>query len=328
LNELFPNDKEFADQNIWHKFHSIVFGFKNTQGKLRTFESTLIKNHQAKTIEQNDPAAELIDKLKAALKKATEENNSAAVAKLTPLVGMGKAMYNIDNNQHLNVMTLDGTVGQLKIRHKSMIALNREIKALEALGIDPLSVDNGRCFVMSKVGRGSDTSFPVTVYESVETDSQGRKIKVEFVHKLTPDLIARVKADATNLYNVANVITVDEVKQIVDSVDLMTGKSPACDLIFDARWKAEREAKQPGRSASAPVARSRATEETPAQEPSNDYAPPAAPQSPLKALETNVAKETKRALETPAAKPTIDLMEVSENDFFGSIGLDLNSLKG
>lgn len=232
--------------STWHKFHAVIFGYKNTEGKHRSFESPLVKNNKTKMIEVPCAATERVNELKAKLEEARVTGNAAIQPRLNALVGL-KGVYNIDNNHHMNVVLLDGTIGELKLRHKAFLALKVEIDKLRVgspddVGFDPLSFQNGRFFTVTRSTAGRETTFNVSVYkEKVEVAGMGR-LEKPLVHILTPEVLARLETDGFRLDDVCMKVTSDECAQIVAESDLMSGKSPACDRFFDQRWKARREA--------------------------------------------------------------------------------------
>lgn len=240
----------------WHKFHAAIFGYKNTEGKFRTFESPLVKKN--KVVEVPCAATDMITTLKAKLEEARATGNAAVQPKLNALVGL-KGVYNIDNNQHLNVVLLDGSIGELKLRYKAFLALKAEVDKLRAgsqdeLGFDPLSFNNGRFFVMTRNSAGRDTVFNVSVYkEKVEVAGYG-KLEKPLVHSITPELLARLEVEGFNLNEIYPKVTAEECAQIVAEADLMSGKSPAVNRIFDDRWNAKRNANKPAETTTAQVA--------------------------------------------------------------------------
>jgi hypothetical protein len=230
-----------ADKGVWSRYHAVHFGYKNMEGKFRIFESPLVKNNKTKMIEVPDAALERLTSLKAKLEEARATGNGPLMAKLNVLVGL-KGVYNVDSNHHMNVILLDGSIGELKIRYKAKLALDVEIKKLQDKGVDPLSLDDGRFFVFSRNTAGKDTTFNVSVYkETVEIPGMG-KLERDVVHKITPEILARLETEAFDLDNIFNKPTSEEVAQIVAESDLLSGKSPACNRIFDDRWKANRKA--------------------------------------------------------------------------------------
>ena len=330
LFRILPAFSSFTDRgDDWKVFHSAIYGYKNSEGKHRPFESTLkIKTNREtkeKTVEVPDAAIDRINDLKAKLEIAKKSGNQAAVAALNVLVGP-KAIYNIDKNMHMNVMDQQGNFGVLKIRYKAFLALEAEIKRLKALGIDALSLDDGRYLAFTRTGTGPQTIFGVTVARDAKDN--------QIVSALTEEQKAALEDNIVDLFSIYPKITPDEVAQIVAESDLKTGKSPACDRIFDARWKAARNTKaqeaeldEPSPdeemgsedggvappvqavAAKAPVITPKTT--APAQSPAP--AKPATTPTTAKPLTTPV---------TAKAPPTMDLESLSTDEFFAQLGVE------
>jgi hypothetical protein len=246
---IIPPRGNLKESGRWSQYYSVIWGFKNTQGKLRPFASPFERNED-KTTKVPCAASDFINNLKARLEKAKEEGNQQAVASLTALcawdpVAKKPGNYSIDSNHHLNVVDLNGNVGKLKLRHKHKQKLDVEIDKLRAAGIDPLSPDDGRFFTFSKSGKNFDTDVKVTVYkQKVQAMVDGEMAEVEKTvsHKIDAALANKIKEDAFDLEKLFTFVTAEECKAIVDNVAIGTGISLACDDIFDARWKAQREA--------------------------------------------------------------------------------------
>lgn len=221
----------------WIKYHATVWGYKNTEGKPRVFESPEVKRDGV--VEVACPATNRINELKEKLEKFKAEGNQAMVAELTKLIGFG-GVYNVDKNYHMNVILLDGSIGELKIRHKAKQDLDREIEKLRNDGVSPISEDDGRFFVFTRTGSGNQTGFNVSTYTQKVTLPNGKTAHEEVVHKITPEMWNRLNNEAFDLNNLFPKLTPQEVEQIVRESDLRTGKSGACDRFFDDRWKAEK----------------------------------------------------------------------------------------
>ena len=308
---LPPPQGPLRDAGIWSKYCAVHFGFKNTEGKIRPFESPLVRKN--KVVEVPDAALDRLNDLKAKLEEARKSGNGPLMSKLNTLVGL-KGVYSVDNNHHMNVIGLDGKIGVLKLRYKAKLALDAEIKKLEAKGVSPISFDDGRFFVFSRSNMGTDTTFNVSVYkEQIDVPGVG-KVERDVVHKLTPEILARLETDGVDLNNIAPKVTAEEVAQIVAESDLMTGKSPAIDRILDARWKKNRDAK----------AASAQTANTPATAPVAVAATPVvAATTPAAAVSATVIPQAQTAPKAApvvvAVAPTTPVEELSDADFFAQI---------
>lgn len=242
---IVPALGDLAADGVWSKYYKIHYGYRNTKGHMRVFQSSEVKNNKTKMIEIPDKALERIQKLKAELEKAKEAKNAPMIERLMKLVGGQKAMYNMDSHHYMNAIDTQGNIGILKIRHKAKQALDLAIKKLRDAGINPISVENGRYFVFSRTGKGLDTTFQVTVAkESMDVPGIG-KVERDIIHKLTNEVILRLEREAAvsikeknkkgGLDSLFFAPTADQVDQIVSQSDILTGKSPAVDLIFDTK---------------------------------------------------------------------------------------------
>lgn len=318
----------------WHKFHSVIFGYKNMEGKYRIFESPQVKNNKTKMIEVPCAATDRINDLKAKLEEARVTGNEAVMKKLNALVGL-KSVYSINNNQHLNVMLLDGRIGELQLRYKAFLNLKVEIDKLRAgstdeAAFDPLSFINGRFFTMTRNTLGRDTTFPVNVYEeTVEIPGHG-KMKKPLVHVMTPEIFQRLEVEGWDLDKIHLQVTSEECAQIVAESDLMTGKSPACNRIFDDRWKAEREARKATQQVSEELEHQEPEPEDTlvshveavlAQTPDTIAASEQAAANTLARIPTVAGPTAQaRAAQAPATQAAV-IEELSDADFFAQIGV-------
>lgn len=320
---LFPPMFDLEDKGVWTRFYKVHFGYKNSEGKLRTFLSTLKIDKDTKQVVIPDAASALIESYTGQRDEAKKAGNLQLAARFDKLIGM-KGVYNMDKNWHINVHDLNGNVGNLKIRHRCMLKLEDLLGKLEAKGIDPFSPANGRYFTFRRVGTGPDTSFEVGVY-APEVEFHGRMIPDEKVRTISSELESKANRELTNLDKLFQSISPEEIKMIVDSADLITGKSVACDEIFDKRWKAEREAKKsvPAHSAASVETPSTVTtspdEEEPSDEPQMTYTPPKTAHT---AANAPIAQEAKAAVEAPkATATTASFEEMDDASFFAAVGL-------
>ena len=244
---ILPPLSELADSNPtlaslaamdgadrWSAFHRIHFGYKNSEGKLRTFVSPEVKNNKSGMIEVSDAAKERLNTLNAKLEEAKKSGNKAIEEQLSSLVGFG-GLYNLDSHHYMNVVDQQGNVGLLKIRHKAKLALDTLLKQLHADGIDPLSKDDGRFIVFTRSGTNRDTAFSVRVLkEKVKVEGHGTMEK-DVVSRLEDSLLSRLSTEATGLNRVAKILTAEEVKRVVETSNLMTGISPYLDELFSSK---------------------------------------------------------------------------------------------
>jgi hypothetical protein len=301
---ILPPLGELADQGRWSVFHSVHYGYKSSDGKQKPFLTCEVKNRKTSMIEVADAAKDRITTLKAKLEDAKKAGNKAVVDKLDPLVG-ATGMYNLDNNHYMNVVDAQGNIGILKIRHKAKLALEAEIKKLNSEGVDPLSVENGRFFVFTRTGMGRDTTFGVKVLKEKLTVAGVGVVERDVVHALDEETINRLSTEAGELGKIFKSLTAEEVKQIVDGSDLMTGVSPVLDKLF-------------GKS-SATQTDDTAAAAAEAEEAELLQAPTPAP-APQAAASTQAAAPAKAAPKvTPAKTQAASITEMSNDDFIAAL---------
>ena len=188
---ILPPMGDLREDGRWSSFYSIHYGYKNSAGEMRTFQSPQIKNRKTKMIEVPDAALDRINQLKGKLDAAKAAGDTSLVTKLLELVGGKKSRYNLDSNHYMNVIDLQGNIGILKIRHRAKLALDALIKQLRDQGIEPLSPEAGRFFTFSRSGMGMDTIYQVSVYkEKLNVEGVGN-VERDVVHAITTDLAKR-----------------------------------------------------------------------------------------------------------------------------------------
>src|ERR1700676_1574495 len=70
---VLPPMGECAEEGIWSKFQSVHYGYKNSKGESRAFQSPLVRNGKTKMVEVPDAALERIQQLTAKLDERSEE---------------------------------------------------------------------------------------------------------------------------------------------------------------------------------------------------------------------------------------------------------------
>jgi hypothetical protein len=194
----------------WAKYYAIHFGYRDTKGNLRPFQSCEVVNRNTKMVEVADPAVERIKKIKMAQDKAKLEGNEEVVKKL----GEQLKIFNVKKAYYMNVMDLQGKIGVISIPYKMKEALDAEIKALNTKGINPISANDGRFFVFTRTGFGANTTHKVAVYKEQVT-MNGMEVEIEKKHALTADVGSRIQSEGADLGDLYIAPTPDEIAQIV-----------------------------------------------------------------------------------------------------------------
>jgi hypothetical protein len=224
---ILPPLGNLAQAGHWSKYWSIHWGYKDTKGKNRPFQSPEIKNHNTKMIEVVDAAKVRVDAMSARrdqlsreLKAAVDSRNVAETKRLNDELNQLKELlkqYRLEKRYFLNAMTLDGKIGLLKIPHKAKVALDEEIKKLRSKGVNPLGINDGRFFVFSNVGMGTDTTYSVRVYEETIDVAGIGQVKKEMAHSLSNDVLTRLSTEAFELDKVYVKPSAAQVQSMVDN---------------------------------------------------------------------------------------------------------------
>jgi hypothetical protein len=197
---IIPPMGNLADSGKWSMFYSVHFGYKNSRGKMRVFQSPLVKNRKTKMVEQPDAALERIEKIKSELSAARAAGNKSLAAKLETLAGGQKSLYNLDSNHYVVAVDLQGNVGVLRLRHRAKMALDATIKRLMDSGVNPLDVENGRYFRFIRSGSGLDTTFQVEVLkEKINVEGLGT-VERDVVHSLTQEIVSKLMDKEGKVY--------------------------------------------------------------------------------------------------------------------------------
>lgn len=234
---ILPPMGDLAEKGVWRKYYSVVWGYKDTSGKNRPFQDCRVKNYKTQMVEVESDAYLKSQELRAEndeLRKQIKEMAKSGQEVTPAMFERAKELkeltmkYNIENKHHMNVMSIDGKIGLLKLGSRGMNALRAEIDKLTEKGVDPLSVENGRFFNIHRSGTGLDTVYGVSVYkENVEVN--GEIYQKDKAHELTQTIIDRLENEAFELDKIYPSPSAEEVSRIVNGtavdVDAVLGSS-------------------------------------------------------------------------------------------------------
>ena len=334
IYRILPPMGKLADAGVFSRYFRVVWGYKDSQGKLRPFISPRVQNFKTKMIEVDCAAFNRVEKLKNELLEATKAAKASAQAgkaisaeekknleRLNELVGR-KGQFNIDSKHHLNVLAQDGRIGCLKLAGRGMTAYKALHKTLEGKGIDPTGVENGRFLNINRQGTGLETVYTVSeLKETVTIDGEDYEKAVP--HNLTESVISRLAAEAFELDEIYPAPTEAEVKEIVAASE---ESDEACGLVIDRIFGARDSEKK----------EAAAQAETPKEEPAKEE-PKAEVKTEAK-VETKVEEpvaetvneETGEITETKAEEPVAEAAPASENpavesdeDFLANLGVKI-----
>ena len=320
---ILPPIGELAAKGKWAVYHAVEWGYKGADGRMKPFLDVHVENRQTKMVEVQSPAylrrAALVkrkDELVAGLKAGT--NTQEEVAKAVELV----KQFNLDKKFYVNVKTISGEMGVLKINYKLKQALDAEIKVLRGKGIDPLSIENGRFFTFSSTNATNqlqDWMFTVQEYKQTVQHPELGPVEAPLVDVLTQDVIDRIEGECSELNKLYKTVTAADVQAFIEegavAVDRVLGTpaAPAADNTA-AETKVEQRAEAVAEPAAAPIQDAAPIQGTVVQEPIVAAAVADTPAPVQEPAPVQVAAETTAA---PAA---VAQEAVSDEDYLKSIG--------
>jgi hypothetical protein len=216
---ILPPLGSMAKLGKWARYMRVEWGYADLTGKKKPFQDVREVNRKTGMVEVESEA----HIKREALKKQHEAGKAAFRAgkfSKDQLDQLNKIVMNfsLENKHYVNVIDRSGKIGILKIGHKLKLALDSEIEKLRSKGIDPLSVDNGRFFVIGRAGYGLDTTFSVNVLSERINHPELGEVEKPIVHKLDAGIISRLSTEAMDLADLDKLypsITAEEVKRVV-----------------------------------------------------------------------------------------------------------------
>lgn len=228
---ILPAMGNLAAKNIWSKFYRVEFGYYDSKGKMKVFQCPRVVNYQTKMVEVESAAYQRREKLLKARDAVIEflKANPGDAKKESEREKLNTMLkqFNSDGKYYVNAMDLNGRIGLLKLGKTAFDDLKNEMRKLNDTGVNPLSAETGRFFVINKTGQLRDTAYKVTLFKEKKQftmpDGSSVLADVDVAHKLTPDIISRLKEEAFKLDEIYPYVTPEQVERIVagEAVDLV-----------------------------------------------------------------------------------------------------------
>jgi len=234
---ILPPLGSMADKGRWSTYLRVEWGYKDTQNNNRPFQDVRVVNKKTKMVEVESAAFLVREFIAEKLKEVTEQYRNGKASKKDVEAMKEKSMqFNLDSKHFMNAINAQGEIVLLKIGHKAKLSLDAAIKELEAQGIDPLSVDNGRFFNLRRSGNGLDTNVNISVVkENVKVEGMG-VLQRDIVHVLDDSILARLANEATDLGTLDKMYPVISAEQVEEIVQ---GGAEAVDRIMGPRDRKE-----------------------------------------------------------------------------------------
>lgn len=216
---VLPPLGSMAKSGRWSRYMRVEWGYRDSTGKNKPFSDIRVVNRKNGMVEVESEAHLRREELKKQQSDAVVAFKAGKISK-DMLDQLNKIVMNfsLESKHYVNAVDRNGKIGVLKIGHKLKLALDAEIEKLRAQGIDPLSVDNGRFFVITRSGRGLDTTFSVSVLSEKIVHPELGEVQKPIVHRLDQSLIDRLKNEAMDLADLDKIyptLSEDEVKKVV-----------------------------------------------------------------------------------------------------------------
>jgi hypothetical protein len=219
IYRILPPLGSMAKSGRWSKYMSVEWGYADSTGKKKPFLNIRQVNRKTNMVEVESEAHLKREELKKQQVAAVAAFKAGKITK-DQLDQLNKIVMNfsLENKHYVNAIDGSGKIGILKIGHKLKLAIDDLIKAQMEKGVDPLSVDNGRFFVITRSGRGLDTTFSVSIRAEKIIHAELGEVFKPIVHKLDQATIDRLKTEAMDLGDLDKLyptLTEEEVKRVV-----------------------------------------------------------------------------------------------------------------
>lgn len=234
---ILPPFGSLADKGHWSYFVRVHWGWgvpkDNNPEEIISRPFVCVQETRNRQVIQECPACNWIEEnvngpyeaRKAECEQAglTKEQTSD---RLKVLVAARKK-YNVDSGHVLNVMSLSGEVGLLKIPHKQKLTLDKCIKdeCLEKMKIDPIDPDQGLFLNFCRTApedknRVSDYIHSVSVFSEMQTvDVGGRRQQVPVPKEapLSQEQLEAAEAHCWDLADTTIKLSVRDIQRLVET---------------------------------------------------------------------------------------------------------------
>lgn len=215
---ILPPLGELADRGVWSSYAAVHYGYRDSRGFMKVFQSPKVVNRKTKMVEVADEAEERIKRMEAAKAQLAERNAKSPSEALEAQISKIEAelkTFNLEKRFYVNAMNLQGEIGLLKLKMREKNAIDAARKQIEeSEGFDPVGVE-GAFLTIVKSGDGAQNSV-VSVTLNMKTETvNGKTFKVPNSHVVTEDLYPRLEKEAFQLNKLFVRPTAEEVAEIV-----------------------------------------------------------------------------------------------------------------
>ena len=233
---ILPPLFDLADKGRWSMYYDLEWGYKDSKGKNRPFQSPRVVNRKTKMVEVESAAHLRREALKAS-KEALVEQFKAGKAtqdQVKEAVELCER-YNREAKHYVNVITPNLEIGLLKLGYKAKLALDEQIKQLRSKGTEAIGL-TGVFFNFHKSYPTSNRRDAITTVlpyqENIEaTMGNGQKaiVQQKKTYTLDDSIINRLEDEAYRLDTLYPVVSAEQVEDMVvngmNGVDRVMGVS-------------------------------------------------------------------------------------------------------
>lgn len=312
---ILPPYGSLQEKGKFIQYYSVVWGYKDSQGKKYPFSDYRVVNYKTRMVEVESPAylksKELSERYANALDRA-KKGDKAITSAILQKLKEDSEQYNIDNKYYLNVMDLNGEVGLLKIGSRAKKQLDGLIKELHASDKNPVSLKNGVFFNFHRSGLGRDTQYTVTIHKEKKETKEYGIIEQTAISSIPDEDIPRILNSVYDLGTMYKVPTTEQLERIVAGEPV--------DVVLDGGARGDNEELSPEMKeevVNEVLSNMTDSELNSLSEAITDMAktPTLAPET--KAETTTPAPEIKSPAPTPAPSANVD--EMDDKEFLASL---------
>lgn len=212
---VLPPLFSLATEGKYYQYYSVHKFATNTQGKMRPFVCIEDKDYKTKMIRQHCPVCDYLTEKTQQMDMAKQKGVSDQ--QIRDFNEVYIKPYQPERRYYLNVIDQSGQIGILGVPSKAFKALESLVKEYMQSNIDITGMRGLFLnFVKDSKYKGDNqVMYKVEVHREKINDPQQGLIERPKAHDLTPDLINRIKKEASDLSKLFARLTPEEVGLIL-----------------------------------------------------------------------------------------------------------------
>lgn len=232
IYRLLPPFGDLADSGTWWVKTVVHWGYRNSEGKARTFRCLGKGCPECAFIKATQERMQALEKALPA-KPSQEE--------LAPVKFLAAVLkdHNLQITYDVNALNQQNQIGLLRIKTKMWQTFGAKYEeSWKPKNIHPASVERGVWINFRKKGTGTTAILNVTdVKKSVEIE--GEMAEVTAIHVLNQDVLNRLENEAFDLNKVAFTLEAEKVQKLVNSMIDSVADPGVVDSVFGRKSETE-----------------------------------------------------------------------------------------